>query len=121
GAQPVVFFREVGRGRAKEFWFQRLFRDRMRQLAAAQHVNNLLAVELVLVKAIPAIVLEDAIVDSAEKRGESMIVFLRPLIEWVVVTLGTHETDAEEYLSRRLGAGVRLAQRAVVVRCGVAI
>ena len=81
--------------------------------AAIEH--DLLAVELVLVELVAAVVLDDAVLDAGEERGQAVIVVLRPAVERVVVALGALQADAEEHLGRRLGARLRIAQGAVVV------
>src|SRR5205807_6100701 len=73
----------------------------------------LMAVELVA-----AVVLDDAVLDPAEEGGEAVVVVLRPALERVVVALGALEADAEEDLGGGLGAGLRVAQGAVVVGRG---
>ena len=81
----------------------------MNDLALAQLVDDLFAIELVLVELVFAVVLDDAIVHPAEERGQAVIVVLRPALERMIVALATLQADAEEDLGG--GFGARLGSR----------
>src|SRR4051794_37606009 len=93
----------------------------MGQLAGPSLIDDLLAVELVLVELVAAPVLDDAIAHPSEERCQAVVIRLRPGVEGVVVAAGTLQADAQEYLGCGLGPGLRVAQGAVVVGGGLAV
>ena len=56
------------------------------ELVERDQLDLLLALELVLVVLVPALVLDDVIVDAVEQRGEAVVVILAYILEGVVVT-----------------------------------
>src|SRR5690606_18274485 len=86
--------------RSKKLGSGRLARAGVLHFAFAVDVDNLLAVELVLVVAIPPVVFQHLVLHAGENAGPAIVIVLRPAIERVVMALGALQPNAEEELSR---------------------
>ena len=72
-------------------------------------VDDLVAVDLVLVEVVLADVVELLARDVGEERGQAVVIVLGPGVERVVVASRTLEPDAQEDLGDALGGGRRVA------------
>ena len=68
---------------------------------AGLKIDELVAVDLVLVEVVAADVVQLLARDVGEARGQSVVVVLGPVVEGMVVAPGALEPDAEEDLGRR--------------------
>ena len=89
--------------------------------AARFHVDDLFAVELVLVQSVLSDVFQHLVVNFCERTGPVVVVALRPAIERVIVALRALQPSPEEHLRGGLGQFLRLANRTKIVgrRVGV--
>ena len=85
-------------GSAEETRLRRLAGARVFHLALAGDVNDLLALELMGIVAVPAIVLQNLVLHLGKNRRPIEVVGLRPAVEWMVVALRALEAGAEENL-----------------------
>src|SRR6185437_147978 len=121
GQQAIGVRSERRRVGTKEQGPQYVAVDRMLDLADAVHPHDLLAVELVFVELITAVVLDDAILHTTEKRRQTVIIRLRPAVERVIVTARALHANAKEDLRGSLGAVLRIAQGAIPVGGGMTV
>jgi hypothetical protein len=88
----------------------------MEQLQIAIPQDHLLAIELVLIQAILAVVLDNSVVNLRKQRGEFVILRLRPAIKWVVVAAGTLQANPQKNLGDRFRSIIRSTNRPVKIR-----
>ena len=78
-------------------------------MTLARNPDNLLANKGVLVKPIPALVLEHLVAYAGEESGPAVVVILGPALEWMIVTLRAGQAYAKKHLGRVLGPAEDLA------------
>src|SRR5688572_2602798 len=78
-----------GRCRVEEPWDDRLPRARVLDVPTARLPHDLVAVELMQIEAILAVVVDDVVANASEEGSEAVVAILGPLIEGMIVALGT--------------------------------